>query len=68
MEISQDLRRRVIWAYENKEGAMRRISKRFSIGLSTMKRLLKLKKETGDLKPRMLLLYKANFCNQWANL
>ena len=52
MEISQDLRQRVVQAYENKEGGMRRISKRFSIGLSTMKRLLKLKKETGDIKPR----------------
>ena len=52
MIISQDLRRRIVRAYENKEGGKKRIAERFSVALSTVKRMVKLKTETGDTKPK----------------
>lgn len=50
--ISLDLRQRIVEAYEQKEGSMRWIGKRFKVGKNTVLRLTKQKKETGDLTPK----------------
>jgi len=50
--ISLDLRQRIVEAYEQKEGSMRWIGKRFKVGKNTVLRLIKQKKETGDLTPK----------------
>ena len=47
--ISLDLRERIVEAYEQKEGSMRCIGKRFKVGKNTVLRLTKQKKETGDI-------------------
>ncbi len=51
MKLSQDLRRRIVEAHENGEGGVKRLAKRFSVAISTVKKLFRLKKETGDIKP-----------------
>jgi transposase len=50
--ISLDLRQRIVEAYEQKEGSMRCIGKRFKVGKNTVLRLTKQKKETGDITPK----------------
>lgn len=50
--ISLDLRQRIVEAYEQKEGSMRWIGERFKVGKNTVLRLIKQKKETGDLTPK----------------
>lgn len=52
MPISQDLRRRIVSAYEKKEGGKKCLAKRFSVALSTVKRIVKIKMETGDTTPK----------------
>lgn len=52
MLISQDLRRRIVSAYERKEGGKLRLAKRFAVSVSTVKRIVKIKIETGDIKPK----------------
>lgn len=52
MSLSQDLRRRIVSAIEKKEAGKKTLATRFSVSLSTVKRLFKLKLETGDIKPR----------------
>ncbi len=52
MVISQDFRRRIVSAYERKEGGKVRLAKRFSVAISTVKRIIKIKMETGDIKPK----------------
>lgn len=49
---SEDLRWKVVKAYEREEGSMRVLAKRFSVGLGFVRDLMKLYRETGDVKPR----------------
>ncbi len=49
--LSNDLRERII-SYYNKGNSVRDIIKTFEIGQTTIYSLIKLYKETGDIKPR----------------
>ncbi len=44
---SNDLRTRVIQAYQNKEGSMRKLAQRFSVSVSFIWRLVNKYKQTG---------------------
>jgi len=48
---SIDLRRKIIFTYENGEGSIVMIAKRFKVAASTIVSYLKRKRETGDIKP-----------------
>jgi transposase-like protein len=48
--ISLDLRQRIVDAYERGEGSQAKIAKRFGVGISTIKRLLKQWRTTGSLQ------------------
>ena len=50
MRISVDLRKRAVQAYESGAGSLREIASRFLIGEASLKRFLRLKRETGDVK------------------
>jgi len=50
MRISVDLRQRAVQAYESGAGSLREIAGRFLIGEASLKRFLRLKRETGDVK------------------
>ena len=50
--LSQDLRERIVTAYENKQGTQLQIAKRFEVSPETVRNLLLLKRETGSLEPR----------------
>jgi len=52
MALSLDLRERIIEAYENKEGSIRALAKRFKVGFATIWRLLKRYRNEGDLNPQ----------------
>jgi transposase len=49
---STDLRIRVVRAYEDREGAMRRLATTFRVSLSCVRRLLKQYRETGSVAPK----------------
>jgi transposase len=49
---STDLRIRVVRAYEDREGAMRRLATTFRVGLSFVHRLLKQYREMGSVAPK----------------
>jgi transposase len=49
---SIDLRQRVVTAYEQGYGSIATIAERFSVSLGFVKKLLALKRTTGDLAPR----------------
>lgn len=49
---SQDLRSRVISAYDSKEGSQRQIARRFQVSLTFVRNLLKRYRETGSIKPK----------------
>jgi len=49
---SQDLRIRVVQAYENHEGSMRQLAARFRLSLSCVRDLLKRYRLTGDVMPK----------------
>jgi transposase len=49
---STDLRIRVVRAYEDREGAMRRLATTFRVSLSFVRRLLKQYRETGSVAPK----------------
>lgn len=51
MALSVDLRKRIIEAYENKEGSIRTLAKRFKTASSTIWELLKRYKIEKQLKP-----------------
>jgi transposase len=51
MSLSLDIRNRVIESYENKEGSIRVLSKRFKIGTTTLTQWLKRKRSLGSLHP-----------------
>jgi transposase len=46
-----DLRRRIVEAYERKEGTYFELAQRFRVGESTVYRLLRLKRELGNVIP-----------------
>lgn len=47
-----ELRIRVVEAYENKEGSMRALAKRFKVDKSFVSDMVKLKRKTGSLEPK----------------
>ena len=49
MSLSLDLRERLLEAYENKEGSIRKLAKRFKIGTTTLVSWLKKKRTEGTL-------------------
>jgi len=49
---SLDLRERVVKAYEQGEGSIAEISQMFNVGQTFLKKMLRLKRETGDLSPQ----------------
>jgi transposase len=49
---STDLRIRVVRAYEDREGTMRRLATTFRVSLSFVRRLLKQYRETGSVAPK----------------
>lgn len=51
MAHSQDLRRRVVDAYNDGEGTYDEIAERFKVGRTTVVRWVKRDSETGDLEP-----------------
>ena len=46
-----ELRRRIVEAYERKEGTYFELAQRFGVGEATVYRLLKLKREQGNVRP-----------------
>lgn len=50
--LSMDLRERILSAYENGEGSQAALARRFGVGKATVERLLRLKRQTGSVKPR----------------
>jgi transposase len=49
---STDLRRRVVQAYEHREGTMRQLATSFRVRVSCVRRLLKHSRETGSVVPK----------------
>ncbi len=49
---SIDLREKIVAAYKNKEGSMRRLAKRFKVSFSFIYSLLRQEKQTGDIAPK----------------
>ena len=49
--LPMELRRRIVEAYEKKEGTYFELAQRFGVGEATVYRLLKLKREQGNVKP-----------------
>lgn len=47
-----DLRREVVRAYDNKEGSVRELARRFAIAAGTVENYLRLARTTGSLAPR----------------
>jgi transposase len=52
MSYSQDLRQRVVDAVDRQDGSLRQLARRFCVSLSFIVRLLRLRRQTGDLQPR----------------
>jgi transposase len=52
MAISNDLRRRIVDAYEAGEGTYAEIAERFSVGSATVNRLLRRHREDNTVEPR----------------
>ena len=50
--LSNDLRQRILAAVDNREGSRRQIAKRFMVDVSTITRLLQLRRRTGAIEPR----------------
>src|SRR3954451_3860471 len=49
--LSNDLRRRILDAIDNREGSRRKLAARFKVNTSTITRLLQLRRETGSFEP-----------------
>jgi transposase len=49
---SIDLRQKIVEAYENKEGSMRKLAKRFKVSKDFVAKLLKRVKQTGQMAPK----------------
>ena len=52
MALSMDLRQRIVEAYEQKEGSLRQLAKRFKVGWISVWRLLKQYRLTGSIAPK----------------
>src|SRR4051812_45411736 len=50
--LSNDLRKRILDAVDNKEGSRRKLAARFKVNTSTITKLLRLRRETGSHEPR----------------
>lgn len=50
--LSHDLRQRILDAVDNREGTRREIAERFAVNVSTITRLLQLRRRTGSAAPR----------------
>jgi transposase len=50
--LSNDLRKRILDAVDNKEGSRRGLAVRFQVNTSTITKLLRLRRETGSFEPR----------------
>lgn len=50
--LSDDLRRRIVAAYQAGEGTLREIAERFQVGSASVTRLLRLERETGSIEPK----------------
>lgn len=50
--LSKDLRERILKAVDNHEGSRRQIAARFGVNVSTITRLLQLRRQTGSFEPR----------------
>jgi transposase len=50
--LSNDLRKRILEAVDNKEGSRRKLAVRFKVNTSTITKLLRLRRETGSIEPR----------------
>lgn len=48
---SNDLRQKIVRAYENNEGSYRQLAKRFSVSLGFVQNLMKRYRETGQVDP-----------------
>lgn len=55
--LSADIRERVLAAYERGEGTQAALAKRFGIGEASVRRWVRLKRETGSLEPRVAERY-----------
>jgi transposase len=53
MAYSEDLRRKVVDAYAQREGSMRMLARRFKVSLGFVRDLLKRYRATGELKPKV---------------
>src|SRR3954465_6073579 len=50
--LSNDLRKRILDAVDNREGSRRKLAARFKVNTSTITKLLRLRRETGSYQPR----------------
>src|SRR6478735_5115059 len=50
--LSNDLRKRILDAVDNKEGSRRKLAARFKVNTATITKLLRLRRETGSFEPR----------------
>ncbi len=50
--LSNDLRQRILDAVDHREGSRRKLAARFSVNVSTITRLLQLRRQTGSSQPR----------------
>src|SRR3954469_4080871 len=50
--LSDDLRQRVLAAVDNHEASRRKLAARFKVNVSTITRLLQLRRQTGSSEPR----------------
>jgi transposase len=50
--LSHDLRQRLLAAVDNREGSRRKLAARFAVNVSTITRLLQLRRQTGSSQPR----------------
>jgi transposase len=50
--LSNDLRKRILDAVDNREGSRRKLAARFGVNTSTITRLLQLRRQTGCFEPR----------------
>ena len=50
--LSNDLRRRILDAVDNREGSRRKLAARFKVNTATITKLLRLRRETGSSQPR----------------
>jgi transposase len=52
LPLSNDLRRRILDAVDNREGSRRKLAARFKVNTSTITKLLRLRRQTGSVEPR----------------